>query len=406
MTTTEQPPLVMPFSRPSVLQVSPLFDQLRGDHPIVRVTTAAGDPAWLVLSYDECKQVYSDRRFAYFSHPDPENAPRLSEALVHSAPMGNVDFEAETTRLRKLMAPSFTPRRIKLLNEWIQQLTDQCLDDMEAAHDADPGAPVDFHKFVGYRLPVLVICALLGVPEPDRDRVLALSDRMGSFYGGMDAFAAMQELEAYMGELLPGKKETPGEDLLSDLVRANEEDPTFFSTRPLPAYAAGLVFPGHETTVVRMDFGLLYLLTNPAQRDWLVDDIDERVGPTVEEVLRLTSAHDYGLIRWASEDIEIAGVTIGAGELVIIDDAAANRDPAVFDDPQAFNPQREKNPHIAFGHGAHVCLGQSLARTELRAVVASTFRRFPGIRLAVDVNDLSIDESRVGGGVHELLVTW
>ena len=320
--------------------------------------------------------------------------------------MGNVDFEVETTRLRKLMAPSFTPRRIKLLNEWIQQLTDQCLDDMQAAHDADPGSPVDFHKFVGYRLPVLVICALLGVPEHDRDRVLALSDRMGSFHGGMDAFAAMQELEAYMGELLRGKKETPGEDLLSDLVRANEDDPTFFSTRPLPAYAAGLVFPGHETTVVRMDFGLLYLLTNPDQRDWLIDDLDERIGPTVEEILRLTSAHDYGLIRWASEDIEIAGVTIGAGDLVIIDDAAANRDPRRVRRSPEVQPATGEEPHIAFGHGAHVCLGQSLARTELRAVVASTFRRFPDLRLAVDVDDLSIDTSRVGGGVHELLVTW
>jgi cytochrome P450 len=350
--------------------------------------------------------VYGDPRFAYFSHPDPENAPRLSNAVMHAAPMGDLDFEAETKRLRKLMAPSFTPRRIKLLNDWIQELTDQCLDDMQAAHDADPGAPVDFHALVGYRLPVLVICALLGVPEEDRDYVLALSDRMGSLLGGMDAFAAMQELEQYMGRLLPGKKDTPGEDLLSDLVRANEEDPNFFSTRPLEAYAAGLVFPGHETTVVRMDFGLLYLLNSPSQRDWLVEDIDSRVGPTVEEILRLTSAHDYGLIRWALEDIDIAGVTIGAGELVIIDDAAANRDPAVFEDPETFDPQSDRPPHIAFGHGAHVCLGQSLARTELRAVVASAFRRFPELRLAVDVNDLVIDETRVGGGVHELLVTW
>jgi pentalenolactone synthase len=155
-----------------------------------------------------------------------------------------------------------------------------------------------------------------------------------------------------------------------------------------------------------MDFGLLYLLTNPEQRDWLVADIDARVGPTVEEILRLTSAHDHGLIRWASEDIDIAGVTIHAGDLVIIDDAAANRDPDVFDDPQAFNPQREKNPHIAFGHGAHVCLGQSLARAELRAVFSSTFRRFPDLRLAADIGDFEIDGSRVGGGVHSLPVTW
>ena len=273
MTTTEHPSLQMPFSRPSVLQVSPLFDELRGEHPIVPVTTAAGDPAWLVLSYDECKQVYSDRRFAYFSHPDPEHAPRLSDVLVHSAPMGNVDFEAETTRLRKLMAPGFTPRRIKLLDEWIQQLTDQCLDDMQIAHDAEP-------ERAG-RLPQVRRLSVAGAGDLRPAgrararplRVLALSDRMGYFHGGMDAFAAMQELEAYMVRAAPRQEGDPRRGPALRPRPGQRGGPTFFSSGPCPPTPPASCSPGRDH---RRPHGLRPPV--PARRpgpvrDWLIADI-------------------------------------------------------------------------------------------------------------------------------------
>ena len=130
----------------------------------MRVTTPAGDPAWLVVAHEEAKIAFSDTRFGYYVHDDPANAPRMTDAALHAAPMGGVDFEAESVRLRRLMAPGFTPKRTRLLEGWIQELTDSCLDDMQAAHDRDPAAPVDYHDLLGYKLPVLVICALLGVP--------------------------------------------------------------------------------------------------------------------------------------------------------------------------------------------------------------------------------------------------
>jgi cytochrome P450 len=253
---------------------------------------------------------------------------------------------------------------------------------------------------------VLVIGAMLGVPDEDRDDVMALSDRMGDVHGGADAKAANAELRSYMRDLIEKKRQHPGQDVISDMIAAQSSDPEFFEDRPIEYYAAGLVFPGHETTVARLDFGVLYLLSEPSRKDWLMADPEQRIASTIEEILRMTSAHNIGLLRWALEDVELGGVTVKRGELVIISESAANRDPAVFPNPDEFDPGRESAPHLAFGHGPHVCLGQSLARTELRIGLPSLFRRFPDIRLACDPSELQIRGDRTGGGVDDVPVTW
>ena len=189
---------------------------------------------------------------------------------------------------------------------------------MQAAHDRNPTALVDYHDLLGYKLPVLVICALLGVPEEQRDYVLSLSDRMGAYGGGMDPFTAMAELQEHMRGVIEAKRGNLGDDVISDMIRADDADPDFFSTLPIEHYAGSLVFPGHETTVARMDFGLMFLLVDPSRRDWLMEDPDGRIDQTVEEIVRLTSAHNLGLMRYALEDVELGGVTIRKGDLVII----------------------------------------------------------------------------------------
>jgi cytochrome P450 len=398
----------MPFPREGVLNISPLYAALRKDAPIVPVITPAGDPAWIVEAFDEAKTVFSDPRFGYYTHHDPSKASRLTEAAMHSAPMGGTEFEEEMKRLRKLLAPGFSPRRLSLLADWIQELTDKCLDAMQAEHDKNPDQPVNFHEKVGFGLPVLVIGALLGVPQEEFEYAIGLSHRMGSVYNGTDAFAAAAELQDYMSKLVARKKENNdlGEDVISDLIRAEKENPGFFTTQPIEYYAAGLVFPGHETTVVRMDFGVLYLLSDPGRKDWLMADPENRIDQAVEEVLRLTSATNHGLVRYAMEDIEIGGVTIGRGDLVIISESAANRDPSAFNRPEEFDPTRESKAHLAFGHGPHACLGKSLARMELKTVFLSLFRRFPDVRLAIDPDQLQIDNSRLGGGVDNVPLIW
>jgi cytochrome P450 len=265
---------------------------------------------------------------------------------------------------------------------------------------------VNFHDLLGWRLPVLVISAMLGVPDEDRDHVMELSDRMGDVYGGADAKAANAELREYMLGLIEVKRRDPGHDVISDMIAAEEADPAFYEERPIEYYAAGLVFPGHETTVARLDFGTVYLLADPSRKVWLMADPEARIDSTVEEILRMTSAHNLGLLRWALEDVELGGVTVKRGELVIISESAANRDPDVFPDAETFDASRESAPHLAFGHGPHVCIGQSLARTELRITFPSMFRRFPNIRLASDIGQLQIRNDRTGGGVDNVPLTW
>ena len=407
MTTTEDTALKLPFPRESVLEIAPLYQLLREEgRPIVKVTTPAGDPAWLVVAHEEAKIAFSDRRFGYYVHKDPPKASRLTDAALHAAPMGGIDFEVESGRLRKLFTPSLAPKRTRLLHDWIVELTEGCLDDMQAAHDANPGEPVDYHALLGYKLPVLVICALLGVPEKDRDYVFELSDRMGVYTSGQDPFIAMAELEAYMKEFLVWKRDHLGEDMISDMIRAQDQDPGFFQTFPLEYYATSFVFPGHETTVARMDIGLLYLLADTSRRDWLKEDPEGRIDQVVEEVVRLTSAHQLGLMRYALEDVELGGVTIKEGDLVVISEASANRDPKLYENPEVFDPTRNSKGHLAFGHGAHICIGQNLARTELRIVFLALLRRFPDLQLAVDLDSLRLNDDRIGGGVLSIPVTW
>jgi cytochrome P450 len=407
MISAQQGAVQMPFPRDGVLKISPLYAKLREQAPIIPVTTPTGDPAWVVVAFDEAKQVFADRRFGYYTHHDPKNASRMSEAALHAHPLGGMDFEDQMVRLRKLMAPGFTPRRLSLLKDWVQDLTDGCLDEMQALHDQNPGEPVDFHERLGFRLPVLVIAALLGFPVEDADYVTALSHRMGGTQNGADAMAAARELQEYMRGLIAKKRENLGPDVLSDFIRAQDNDPSFFASRSLESFAAGLVFPGHETTVVRMDFGVLYLLSQPERRDWLMEDPEGRIDQVVEEVLRITSAHNFGLMRYANEDIDdIGGVTIRRGDLVIISESAANRDPRMFERPEEFDPTRKNSGHLSFGHGAHNCLGMSLARMELKAVFLSLFRRFPNVQLAADPAEMEVNNSRVGGGVDHVPLIW
>jgi pentalenolactone synthase len=170
--------------------------------------------------------------------------------------------------------------------------------------------------------------------------------------------------------------------------------------------AAGLIFAGHETTSTRIDLGTLLLLADLERRDRFVADPDGEVAATVEEILRITAPGGLGLLRYAHDDVEVGGVTIARGDAVIISSNAANRDGSVFADPADFDVDRSPNVHLAFGHGAHVCIGANLARTELRTVFPALLRRFPGLRLAVSVDDIEVHGNRLTGAVDEVPVIW
>ncbi|WP_410611525.1 cytochrome P450 [Amycolatopsis sp. lyj-109] len=399
--TTDTPRL--PFERPNVLEIAPLFEVLRRQGPVVAVTTPTGDPAWLVTGFEQVRAAFTDPRLGR-SHPAPEEASALSNAAILSRPQGDHETEhVEHARMRRMLVPAFSANRIRRLAGHVQELADGCFDAMEQARHGD--GPVDLHEHLSFPLPVLVICELLGVPYEDRDTFRVLSDRMGRMDIGDGADAALDEFTAYMSRLAATKRRDPGQDVVSDMVREQDGDPSF-GDDALARLAAGLLFAGHETTSNRIDLGVLYLLSDLARRDALAADPDGRVHGVVEEILRMSAPSGLGVLRYAHDDVELGGVTIARGDAVVLSIAAANRDESVFPAAETFDPERKPNSHVAFAYGGWFCIGASLARTELRVVFGSLFRRFPGLRLAVGVDELHVRTNRVTGGVDRVPVLW
>ncbi len=398
-------PLRLPFERPNVLDLAPLYEILRREAPVTPVTTPVGDPAWLVTRFDEVRALLGDKRLGR-SHPEPELASRISTAAVQDGPMGDYETEeADHTRLRRLLTPAFSAKRMRALTEYMQALVDGYLDRLVTEQASAPDGVVDLHAGLALPLPVAVICRLLGVPESDREHFRSLSYRMANYAScGDDAYQAWNEFTEYMRGLVETKRAELCEDVISDLVRAQDEDEEFDYDEMI-SLCVGLLFAGHETTANRIGLGTLFLLSRREHWEDLTADPAGRVDATVEEIMRLGAPGDLGLLRYAHTDLDIADVTIPRGDAVILSINAANRDQSVYSDAEAFAPDREERSHLGFGHGPHFCIGASLARTELRIVFAALAQRLPSLRLARNMDDLEVCTT-ITGGVTELPVTW
>ncbi|MEU6557131.1 cytochrome P450 [Streptomyces sp. NPDC046915] len=394
----------MPFARPNILELAPVYEVLRSEAPVSAVITPAGDRAWLATGYRECRELLADKRLGR-SHPEPDKAARVSTAAIQDGPTGSYETEeADHTRMRRLLTPSFSAKRMMSLSGHIQGLVDGFVDDLLAAHDATPDGVVDLHTGLAQPLPVSVICQLLGVPVGDGDHFRALSERMAGVNDQDDAHSAREEFSHYMSGLAEVKRAQPGEDVISDVVAAQRHDEGF-SYDEMVDLCVGLLFAGHETTVNRIGLGTLFLLTR--RDNWLdlVADPAGRTDACVEEIMRMSAPGDLGLVRYAHTDLDVAGVTIQRGDAVVLSVNAANRDPAVYSESERFDPDRSDQGHLGFGHGPHFCIGASLARIEMRIVFATLARRLPDLRLAADLEDLEARPT-LTGGVASLPVTW
>ncbi|WP_157249332.1 cytochrome P450 [Nonomuraea typhae] len=386
---------VIPFERTTPLDVPVAYRELRVREGIARVRTRTGDEIWLVSGYEDARKLFAEPLLGR-SHPEPEKAPRVSGSVLLGGPSGDFDTEkADHERMRRLFQPSFSARRMKALTEHVGGLVEDRLD-----HMAGLTPPIDLHAELSFPLPVLVICQLLGVPFEDRDYFGEISNRMGDLYDPDKGEAARQEMAGYMARLIDRKRHEPGEDVLTDLAKVIDDDGT------VARLAGGLLFAGHETTVGRIDYGVLLLLQHPDQRAALEAD-PSLAAAAVEEILRMAVPSLHGIPRWAREDFEYGGLTIRKGEAVLISTDAANRDERVFPDPDVFDLRRKPgDPHIGFGYGPRFCLGASLARVELEAVFSRLFQRFAGLRLAVPLEELPINTHRLTQGFAKLPVTW
>ena len=399
MTVAETLPS-MPFDRSDVLEIAPMYRLLREERPLTRVRTPAGDVAWLASGYDVVKELLLDVRLGR-AHRDPERAPRFSNsALILGGSIGDYETDrAANDRMRRLLTPAFMVKRMNTLRPAIQGIVDAALERMIAK-----GPPVDFHAEFAFMVPVMAICQLLGVPVEDRDQFSAWTQQSMNMWDGEAAAAGLARLGEYMFALIERKRAQPAEDVISDLIAAQQSDETF-DNEAMIQLCVGVLIAGHETTVARIDLGTVMLLTHPDQLDALRADPSLAQG-AVEEILRM-AAPTLGVVhRYATADIEIAGETIAEGDLVLISPDAANRDDTVFSEPGGFDIRRAHNQHVTFGHGPHFCIGAGLARVELQSVFSTLFRRLPTLRMAVPFEDLRLKEDTPLGGLWRLPMTW
>ncbi len=325
-------------------------------------------------------------------------APTVSDEELASARAGNLLGldPPEHQRLRRMLTPEFTIRRMKRLEPRIVEIVDQHLDAMESA-----GPPVDLVENFALPIPSLVICELLGVPYDDRDDFQRRSARQLDLSIPIaERIDLQRQGRAYMQSLVERARTHPGDDILGMLVR---EHGTELTDDELIGIAGLLLLAGHETTSNMLGLGTLALLRHPEQLAAVRDDPDA-VGPAVEELLRWLSIVHSAIPRITTTDVEVAGVPIPAGELVFVSLPSGNRDPGFIDSPEMLDIRRGAPGHLAFGHGVHHCLGAPLARMEMRIAFPALLRRFPTLgarrglrRCAVPVVPLHLRSEVIGG---------
>lgn len=396
-TTVDEPPTLpsgrhtgCPFDPPAELTAL-------SDKPLRRMRYADGHIGWLVTGHAAARAILADPRFSSryeLLHP-PLPIEGMSGELP-PAPVGDIlGLDApEHTRYRRLLTGKFTVRRMRQLSDRVAQFTTECLDAMEQA-----GPTVDLVKAFAQPVPALMICELLGVPYADRERfqsqVATIFDQTADLEAKGEAYTGLLQ---FLSELVLAKRAEPTDDLLSDLTTSDLTD------EELAGIGGLLLAAGLDTTANMLGLGTFALLSNPDQLDALRAD-PGLAEQTVEELLRYLSVADP-LLRSALEDVEVEGRLIRAGETVTISVQATNRDPHKFPGPDRLDIHRKATGHLAFGHGAHQCLGQQLARVEMTVAFPALFARFPTLRLAVLPQEVPLRDRSNIYGVVSLPVTW
>ncbi|MFJ8189145.1 cytochrome P450 [Streptomyces sp. NPDC096094] len=386
----------LPFEQPGPLKVPPLLRRLQEEGPIHKVRTRVGDDAWLITGHDEVRRLLDDDRLGR-AHPNPDGAARSNESALFGGPLGNYATEkSDHRRMRSLLQPHFSPRAMRAFRHRIDALTSGLLADL-----AQQPQPADLNIHLALPLPILVICELLGVPYEDRDQFRAWTQAAAEIRDRARSEQGLTDLFTYGQQLVADKRRKPGEDVISRLCATEG-----VGDDEIAMLSMALLFAGHETTVVQLGLGAVLLLTHRDQWQAL------RRNPTliegaVEEILRAPGKASGGIPRYARTDLEVGGVTVRAGDLLMLDNGAANHDPDAFSLPDRFDISRTATAsHLSFGHGARYCIGAPLARMELQAAFAQLVRNFPDMQLAADVDDLTVRQDTLTGGIATLPVRW
>ncbi|GAA1874635.1 cytochrome P450 [Pseudonocardia ailaonensis] len=400
-TVTPELPLHMKRRR---FDPAPELGTMRDEGRITRIRTPLGAEPWVVTRWSDVREVLGDaQRFSNAwmrSRPMPGMAERSPEEIATLRAGNLLTYDPpEHTRLRRMLTGEFTGRRMRRLEPRVHEIVESHLDAMEQA-----GSPADLVADFALPVPSLVICELLGVPYEDRAEFQERSGRLLNLSVPMaEREAAGAEQRAYMADLVAREQAGPGDALLGTLIREHGDDIT---TDELIGIAGLLLIAGHETTSNMLGLGTLALLEHPDQLA-LVRDDPEAIGPAVEELLRWLSIVHSGTFKVATEDTEISGTRIPAGDLLLLSLPAANRDPELLADPETLDVRRGTLGHVAFGHGIHHCLGAPLARMEMRIAFPALLKRFPDLRVvSADPAEERFRSFTVVYGMESLPVTW
>ncbi|MGP3950800.1 cytochrome P450 family protein [Streptomyces sp. 7N604] len=383
---------------------------LRAEGPATQVELPGGVHAWSVTDTALIKRLLTDPRVSKDAHqhwPDyiagriPEAWPLRTWVDVRNALSAYGD---EHTRLRRLIGAAFTARRVRALAPKIEAITGDLLDRLSTA---PAGAPVDLRVRFAWVLPLLVVNTLLGVPEEAHD---GFRRTIGGLFATnvteQEATENAQEVYQLLADLTAAKREAPGDDVTSALIDAHDDETdSRLSEQELLDSLLLLIGAGHETTVNLLDHAVVNLLAHPDQLA-LVQGGGASWGDVVEETLRHQAPVANLIMRFPVEDIHDAGsgLTFRQGEAIVINYAAAGRDPHLHGEAaDCFDVTRPtRRDHLSFGHGVHYCLGAELARLEGRIALPALFDRFPDLSLAVPPGELQPLESFISNG-HQAL---
>ncbi|MGW0022478.1 cytochrome P450 [Rhodococcus sp. NPDC003382] len=407
-TTTETEDTAYPFGPVSVNEASRRYAAIAADRPMTKMTMPFGGDVWVIHRNAAARQMLGDPRFVREPFRTGERVvPYFVEFPEFLKTTLQFEDPPQHTKLRKLVQKSISPKRVRAMRESAVEFANHLIDEMVAK-----GSPANLVHDYAVALPIQMLANLLGVPPEDRPKFQKWSSATLAVANmpEEEVVANMTELVGYMMALIDERRKNPREDLLSDLTNAQHKDDTLTDAEILPI-ALVLIIGGFDNTANFICFGVLSLLKNPEQLKILLEDV-EGVAPTaVEEILRHgrmafgdTVTGGGGLVPFvATEDVEIDGHVIAAGEAVLVDPASANHDGVAVTDGEKFDVRREGNPHLTLSYGLHHCLGAPLARMEMQVAITELFKRLPGLAL---VGEPKVDKNNLTEPVVDVPVTW
>ncbi|MBD0021725.1 cytochrome P450 [Gordonia pseudamarae] len=386
-----------PFAPPEGTRV------LREQNPVSRVEIWDGTEPWLITGLAELKSLLKDPRISV--DESKEGFPHWNEGMKANVAMRpksvfNSDGK-QHSHFRRMMTKAFTPKRVNALRPFLQETTDKLITDMLSGPK-----PADLVESLALPLPSIVISQMLGIGYEHhgffQENAVKSVDRYATPEQNMEAFAAMF---MFMYELVEKKMAEPTDDVIGDFaIRARDGE---IDAAEAAQMGLGLLIAGHETSANMISLGVLALLQNPEQLAIIKETEDEDViANAVEELMRYLGIIHNGQRRIATDDIEISGQTIKAGDGVIVELASSNWDPRAFENPEKLDLRRNVVQHTGFGFGPHQCIGMMLARAELQIVFKSIFRHAPNLAVACPIEDIEFKSDRLAYGVYTLPVTW